>query len=49
MQELATYIEYGTVNQPARMPFARSWEAIKAEVSTEVSNRLKAEIEGVLR
>lgn len=49
MNELAYYIEYGTVNQPARMPFARSWEAMKAEVSSEVSSRLKAEIEGVLR
>lgn len=48
MQELAVYIENGTVNQPARMPITLSWEAMRADVTSEVSSRLKAEIEGAL-
>lgn len=49
MKELAYYIEYGTENQPARMPFARSWEEMKAEITNEAIGRLKKEIGGILR
>lgn len=49
MRELAQYIEYGTRNQPARLPFTRSWEAMKSEVMNETMNRLSSEIGDVLR
>ena len=49
MRELAEYIEYGTVNQPARMPFQRSWEEMRNEVANEVMNQLKEKIEVTLR
>lgn len=49
MRELAQYIEYGTRNQPARLPFTRSWEAMKSEVMTEVTNKLRSKIEDVLK
>jgi hypothetical protein len=44
MKDLANYLEYGTSNQPARYPMTRSWEAMKAEVQSEVASRLKGEI-----
>lgn len=49
MKELAYYIEYGTVNQPARMPLHRTWEEISQSVKSEVASRLKAEIGSDLR
>lgn len=49
MKELAQYIEYGTSNQPARMPLHRTWEEIRHSVKKEVMERLKAEIGSELR
>lgn len=49
MRELAMYIEYGTENQPARLPITRSWESMKAEVISETMNKLRDKIEGALR
>lgn len=49
MKELAYYIEYGTENQPARMPFARSWEEMKAEITNEAMSKLKSRIGAKLR
>lgn len=44
MREVAYYLEYGTHDQPARMPLHKSWEEMKRDVMNEVNSRLKAEI-----
>lgn len=49
MKQLALYIEYGTADQPARMPFQRSWEVMKKDVEQEVSERIYAKIEEVMQ
>lgn len=49
MKQLALYIEYGTQDQPARMPFQRSWEVMKRDVEQEISERIYAKIEEVMQ
>lgn len=49
MEELAYYIEYGTENQPARMPFQLSWEAMRNEMAREVQDRIRQKVEVALR
>lgn len=49
MKQLALYIEYGTEDQPARMPFQRSWEVMKRDVEQEISERIYAKIEEVMQ
>lgn len=42
MKDLAYYLEYGTKEMPAREPFKKSWDEMRNDVRSEVSERLKA-------
>ena len=41
MKELAEFLEYGTSKMTGREPFKKSWEEMKEDVKSEVSQRLK--------
>lgn len=49
LAELAYYIEYGTFRQPARLPFTKSWERMRADIQKEFIDRIKDAFEGCFR
>lgn len=49
MSELATYIEYGTRKQPARLPITQSWEKMRSEVRRMIIEEIQVAFKGAVR